>query len=109
MRSKPCIHSTARLGGGVGIDLSTTGLTAITFVRITADAESKLSPEIDGMSDVAPQLAGDVDMNGVVDVTDLLELIANFGPLPIGGPLADFNGDFIIDVSDLLIIIGNWS
>jgi hypothetical protein len=48
-------------------------------------------------------------MNGVVDVADLLALIANFGAMPLGGPLADFNNDFQIDVSDLLVIIGNWS
>ena len=48
-------------------------------------------------------------MNGLVNVADLLQLIANFGEMPLGGPLADFNGDFIIDVSDLLITIGNWS
>ena len=54
-------------------------------------------------------MAGDVDMNGVVDVIDLLEAVANFGPMPLGGPLADFNGNFLIEVSDLLIIIENWS
>jgi len=96
-------------GGGVPIDLSATGLSAISFVRITADAGSKLSPEIDGIADVAPQMAGDVDMNGVVNVNDLLIAVANFGELPVGGPLADFNGDFVVDVSDLLVIIGNWS
>ena len=96
-------------GGGVGIDLSVTGLSSISYVRITVDDNSKLSPEIDGVADVSPQMPGDVDMNGVVDVTDLLALIANFGEMPIGGPLADFNGDFIIDVSDLLTVIGNWS
>jgi len=96
-------------GGGVPIDLAGTGLQAISYVRITADVNSKLSPEIDAISDVAPQMAGDVDMNGVVDVADLLLLIANFGEMPLGGPLADFNGDFMIDISDLLTVIGNWS
>ncbi len=96
-------------GGGVPVDLASTGLPSISFVRITVNVGSKLSPEIDGVSDVAPQMAGDVDMNGVVDVNDLLVAVANFGLMPLGGPLADFNGDFVIDVSDLLTIIGNWS
>lgn len=96
-------------GGGVPVDLVSTGLASISFVRITVSEGSELSPEIDGISDVAPQLPGDVDMNGVVDVSDLLIAVANFGPMPLGGPLADFNGDFVIDVSDLLTIIGNWS
>ena len=96
-------------GGGVGIDLAPTGLQSISFIRISIVVGSILSPEIDGVSDVAPQLAGDVDMNGVVDVSDLLSAVANFGPIPLGGPLADFNGDYVIDVSDLLVIVGNWT
>jgi hypothetical protein len=96
-------------GGGTPVDISETGLNEISFVRITVDALSKLSPEIDGFSDVTAQLAGDVDMNGVVDVNDLLALIGSFGELEVGGELADFNGDFIVDVTDLLVVIGNWS
>jgi hypothetical protein len=96
-------------GGGTPIDLAETGLGAISFVRISVEANTKFSVEIDGMADVAPQLVGDVNMNGVVDVQDLLELIASFGPLEIGGPLADFNGDFVVDITDLLALVGNWS
>lgn len=96
-------------GGGTPIDLAETGLSAISFVRISVEANTKFSVEIDGMADVAPQLVGDVNMNGVVDVQDLLELIASFGPLEIGGPLADFNGDFVVDITDLLALVGNWS
>lgn len=96
-------------GGGTPVDISETGLSEISFVRISVDESSKLTPEIDGISDVTAQIPGDVDMNGIVDVSDLLSLIATFGPLPLGGPLADFNGDLIVDVSDLLVLIGNWS
>ncbi|MBT5408699.1 MAG: hypothetical protein HOK75_00375 [Phycisphaerae bacterium] len=96
-------------GGGTPIDLAGTGLDEISYVRISVDASSKLSPEIDGFSDVQEQFVGDVNMNGVVDVTDLLILVGSFGPAEIGGPLADFNGDLIIDVIDLLALIGNWS
>ena len=96
-------------GGGTPIDLAETGLVEISFVRISVDSDSKLSPEIDGLADVTPQIIGDVNMNGVVDVQDLLALIGAFGPLPVGGPLADFNNDFYVDVQDLLALIGNWS
>ncbi|HIA71639.1 MAG TPA: hypothetical protein EYO01_02880 [Phycisphaerales bacterium] len=96
-------------GGGTPIDIAETGLSSISFVRISVDASSKLSPEIDGFADVNPQIAGDVNMDGVVDVSDLLELISAFGPLEIGTPLADFNGDYIVNVIDLLELIGNWS
>ena len=96
-------------GGGTPIDLDETGLSEISFVRISVDANSKLSAEIDGMADVNPQIIGDVDGDGFVNVNDLLLLIGSFGPLEIGGPLADFNGDFVVDISDLLALIGNWS
>ena len=96
-------------GGGTPVDLAETGLSAISFVRISVEASSKLSVEIDGMADVNPQIVGDVNVNGTVDVVDLLALIGSFGPLEIGGPLADFNGDFVVDVTDLLALVGNWS
>jgi hypothetical protein len=96
-------------GGGTPIDIAETGLPEISFVRISVNANSKLSPEIDGLADVTAQIIGDVNMNGTVDVTDLLALIESFGPLAIGGPLADFNGDLYVDVQDLLALIGNWS
>lgn len=93
-------------GGGNGIDIATTGLSEVSFVRISA---GKLSPEIDAVADVTAQLQGDADMNGVVNVNDLLMVIDSFGPLPIGGPLVDFNHDYTVDISDLLAVIGNWS
>ncbi len=96
-------------GGGTPIDLAETGLNEIYYVRISVATNSKQSAEIDGMADVTPQLIGDVNVNGIVDVNDLLILIGSFGPLEIGGPLADFNGDFVVDISDLLALVGNWS
>jgi len=96
-------------GGGTPIDLAETGLSEISYIRISVQTNAILSPEIDGVADVAPQMQGDVDMNGVVDVNDLLASISSFGSLPVGGPLADFNGDFYVDVVDLLVVIGNWS
>jgi len=96
-------------GGGTPINLAETGLNEISYIRISVAANSKLSAEIDGMADVNPQTIGDVNVNGIVDVIDLLILIGSFGPLEIGGPLADFNGDFVIDVTDLLALVGNWS
>ena len=48
---------------------------------------------------------GDVDDNGVVDVLDLLAVIADWGQ---SGVPADVNEDGIVDVLDLLLIIANW-
>jgi len=96
-------------GGGTGIDLAETGLAEISYVRISTPQDSKLTPEIDAIADVEAQIPGDVNVNGVVDVSDLLILISTWGPLPIAGALADFNGDWTVDVSDLLVVVGNWS
>ena len=41
-------------GGGVGIDLSVTGLSQISYVRISNPIGSGVTPEIDAMSDVSP-------------------------------------------------------
>jgi hypothetical protein len=103
------MHMYGASGGGTPIDISETGLAEISYVRISVEANTKLTPEIDGFADVTAQIVGDVDMNGIVDVNDLLALIGSFGELEVGGPLADFNGDFLVDVSDLLALIGNWS
>ena len=103
------MHMYGASGGGTPIDISETGLAEISYVRISVDTNTKLTPEIDGFSDVTVQIVGDVDMNGLVNVNDLLSLIGSFGELEIGGPLADFNGDFYVNVTDLLALLGNWS
>jgi hypothetical protein len=48
------------------------------------------------------------DVNGdrSVDVLDLLEVLANWGPCP--GCPADVNGDTVVDVLDLLEVLANW-
>ncbi len=51
---------------------------------------------------------GDVNADGVVDVSDLLAIIAAWGPCPAGCCSEDFNLDGVVNVSDLLIVIGNW-
>ncbi len=52
---------------------------------------------------------GDVDRNGVVNVTDLLAVISAWGPCP--NPLtcpADLNVSGEVNVTDLLEVIANW-
>jgi hypothetical protein len=48
---------------------------------------------------------GDVTGDGLVDVLDLLQVMADWG-LP-GGP-SDINGDGLVDVLDLLIVLAEW-
>jgi hypothetical protein len=63
---------------------------------------------MDGAIDVTPitpPCAEDVNGDAVVDVTDLLEVIANWGEP--GGP-SDVTGDGTVNVSDLLAIVAAW-
>ena len=50
---------------------------------------------------------GDVDDDGVVNVADVLAIIAAWGPCD--GCTEDLNNDGNVDVNDLLEVIANWS
>jgi len=52
-------------------------------------------------------IPGDLNGDGIVGVDDLLIVIANWGPCGPDCP-ADINGDGIVGVDDLLIVIANW-
>ena len=52
---------------------------------------------------------GDLDGDGQVGTSDLLTLLANWGPCPPKGDcLADLNGDGSVGTADLLILLANW-
>ena len=51
------------------------------------------------------QCIADITGDYVVNVEDLLAIIGYWGS---DGPLGDVNQDGIVDVSDLLIVVGNW-
>jgi hypothetical protein len=53
-----------------------------------------------------PVVQGDVNGDGLVDVTDLLAVMDAWGPCD--GCAEDLNGDGIVDVVDLLEVVGNW-
>ncbi|MHC4908483.1 MAG: hypothetical protein ACYTF9_02025 [Planctomycetota bacterium] len=59
-----------------------------------------------------PTCSGDVDGSGVVDVSDLVTVILEWGACagsPCNGPcLGDTNGDFIVDVQDLVEVVLQW-
>jgi hypothetical protein len=56
--------------------------------------------------DPPPTCDGDIAPNGVVNVADLMVLLAQWGEVPPGP--ADINGDGFVDVNDLLILLENW-
>ena len=58
---------------------------------------------------LTPARAGDVDGDGLVNVTDLLLIIGLWGDWPVGGTCGpDLNMDGLISVEDLLLCIGDW-
>jgi hypothetical protein len=61
--------------------------------------------------DLGGGVAGDVDLDGLIDVVDLLWLIDSFGKgtgEPGFDPRCDFNSDGAVDVADLLILVENF-
>lgn len=56
-----------------------------------------------------PSIPGDLDGDGQVGASDLLILLANWGPCPPKGECpADLNGDGSVGAADLLILLANW-
>jgi hypothetical protein len=56
-----------------------------------------------------PCAPADLNCDGVVDVSDLLLLLAAWGPCPENQDCpGDLDGDGAVDVSDLLILLANW-
>ena len=55
------------------------------------------------------ETAGDIDGDGSVGLSDLLILLASWGPCADCGQCpADLNGDCTVGVADLLILLANW-
>jgi len=48
---------------------------------------------------------GDINNDGVVNISDLLAIIGAWGS---DDPVADLDGNGVVAVGDLLIAIGNW-
>ena len=51
------------------------------------------------------QCEGDVDDNGIVNVNDILQVIAVYGT---NDPSGDANADGTVNISDILLIISHW-
>lgn len=56
--------------------------------------------------EVIPGIPGDANGDGVVNVEDLLIVLAQWGT---AGPEGDVNHDGIVNVEDLLMVLANWS
>lgn len=51
---------------------------------------------------------GDLNGDGVVDVSDMLQLLNYWGECPVGPCPADLNNDGVVDVSDMMEVLNNW-
>ena len=61
------------------------------------------------MESVGLNVLGDVDGDGSVGASDLLILLASWGPCPPKGECtADLNNDGSVGAADLLILLANW-
>ena len=61
-----------------------------------------------GYWNLSERCVGDVNNNGVVNVVDILEMIAVWGTSSNEPCSPDFDGSGFVDVGDLLICIANW-
>lgn len=94
--------------GGVGIDLEALGLNRIKYVRISVPTDAFLAPEIDAFADVPPLQPADLNGDDVVDVNDLLMLLESWGTSGSDNP-ADLDDNGVIDVVDLLLMLEAWT
>jgi hypothetical protein len=107
--ASPCIDAgdNAAVPAGVADDLL--GQPRFVDDPQTPDGGVGTPPIVDiGAVEFQPPITpGDVTGDGIVDVNDLLAVIGAWGPCPVPCP-ADLNGDGVVDVNDLLMVIGNW-
>ena len=69
----------------------------VDLVRVYMDGNMNLTP-------IDLPCPGDTNDDGVINVTDILNAISNWGNSGEG----DINGDGIVDVSDILEMVSNW-
>ena len=84
--------------------------TAFGWIRVTAiDGDSIAMTDYgDSFFEIiGGTVLGDVTGDGLINVTDILVVMANWGPC-VGNCPTDLNNDGQTNVSDLLIVISNW-
>ncbi len=80
------------------------------LVRVVAwDQRFQSTSATSGLITLLPgdEVPGDVNGDGVVDVVDMLALLAAWGPCATPCP-ADLDGDGVVSITDFLQLLGNW-
>ncbi len=96
-------------GGGAGIDLTAVaGVDEILYVRISHGEGAFGTVEVDAVSRTFPQVFADLNGDGVVNVFDLLLLLESWGVPGPGASPADLNDDGVVNVFDLLLLLEHW-
>ncbi|MCZ6835815.1 MAG: choice-of-anchor J domain-containing protein [Planctomycetota bacterium] len=88
-------------GGPTGDNSDIIGIDTVEYYSETNDLNG------DGIPDECITCEGDTDGNNVVDVEDLLDLLAAWGPCLAPCP-PDFDGNGVVDVEDLLDLLAAW-
>jgi ligand-binding sensor domain-containing protein len=79
--------------------------------RFDAEGDLWISALTEGVAELLigdHAVPGDVNGDGTVDLVDLLQLLAAWGPCGPHCPF-DLTGDDVVDIEDLLIVLANWS
>ena len=84
----------------IAVDLNQDGAIDLACVSEDGGMVVLLTNEID------PDSAADLDGDGTVGISDLLILLASWGPNP--GHPADLDGDGIVGILDFLQLLGSW-
>jgi hypothetical protein len=102
---------TASLNGDADGLVSLAITTTSAGERVFHSREAGQPPRLVLVLPAAPA-PGDINGDGVVDISDLLLLLAAWGPCPNCELIAcdaDLNGDCAVDVTDLLLLLQAWS
>jgi agmatine/peptidylarginine deiminase len=86
-------------------DIATTQA-RLRIVAHDADGNTGFDESDDDITINGTAIPGDLDGNGVVNVADLLTLLADWGDC-VGCP-ADLDDNGVVDVQDLLALLANW-
>ena len=89
--------------GAFGDDL---GLSQIAAVDLFGRGSSSIFYDDMVLESIKPPCPSDINGDGNVNVTDLLAVLAAWGPNP--GHAADFNNDGFVNVTDLLELLAAW-
>ena len=103
-------NNSAPITGGGGIYFQGGGSATISNTLICGNSPNQIGGgnySDGGGNTISEECAciGDINEDEIVNTSDILTLIANWGS---ASDIGDVNYDGIVDVSDLLIVIGNW-